>query len=351
MQNTQQAHRMEIDRDERGRERMAGEALLAGRDRDISNALARGYQLISLQQVAAMDRTVARLRVPDGRTVDQALLELRRLAPNATVAANNVYRGSQMRIAYGGAASNHHTRTSPPIGELGLIDTGADSGAIDAPSALVGHRSFASGAYMPREHGTIIAKLAADLGMRLRVADVFGEAHDGTLAASADAIIAAIDWMVANNVAVINISIEGPRNAILEREIEAAARRGHVIVAAAGNGGPMAAPAFPAAYEGAVAVTAVDGTGHAYRRANRGDYVAFAAAGVDVHVALGDRDLTVSGTSFSAPVVASQIAALLHAPSPTEARRALQTLQRQAIDLGAPGRDPIFGWGAINPPQ
>ncbi|MFT3727212.1 MAG: S8 family serine peptidase [Terricaulis sp.] len=341
--------RLEIGRDERGRERVVGEALLAGRDRDIARALDHGYQVISLQQAPSIDRTVARLRIPENKTIEAAVVELRGLAPGAIVTENTVYRSSQSSISISTAPA-HPMRAAAPRGDLGIIDTGADVSALASPGALAGQRSFA-GAYTPRDHGTIVAELASRMGMRVRVADVFGVANDGGLAASADALIAALDWMVANNVAVINISIEGPRNAILEQEIRVAARRGHVIVAAAGNGGPTAAPAFPAAYDGAVAVTAIDGTGHAYRRANRGNYVAFAAAGVDIPVALADHQVTVSGTSFSSPIVASQIAALMRTVSPAEARRALEALQHQAIDLGAPGRDPVFGWGAINPPQ
>src|SRR3546814_20736826 len=54
-----------------------------------------------------------------------------------------------------------------------------------------------------------------------------------------------------------------------------------LLVAAAGNEGPHAAPVFPAGYPSVLAVTAVDASLQPYRHANRGDYIDLAAPGVD----------------------------------------------------------------------
>ena len=116
------------------------------------------------------------------------------------------------------------------------------------------------------------------------------------------------------------------------------------IVAAVGNAGPAAPPLFPAAYDGVAAVTAVDGEHQVYRRANRGDHVDFSAPGVDVLAATpGGGYATVSGTSFAAPFVTALIAT----------REATQLsgvdveieLQREAMDLGREGFDPVYGYG------
>ena len=340
---------IDIDHDQHGNERVAGEALLAGTASDIARAQLRGFYVESQQTLASLNRTVARLRVPEGVSVDQALAMLHDIAPRATISANALYRSTAAFVAP--EFTPHPHRPATPRGVLGVIDTGADANVFSAEGVVLSTKSFGTGAYTPRDHGTIVASLAADLGMRVHVADVFGAASDGSLVAPVDAILGAMDWMIASRIAVINISIEGPQNDILARIVHAAALKGHVIVAAAGNGGPLATPAFPAAYDGAVAVTAIDSTGHAYRRANRGDYVDFAAAGVDLPVEVGDTQVTVTGTSFAAPIVAARIASLLHEPSPSEARRVLQSLRKSAVDLGAPGRDPVFGWGAISTPN
>jgi subtilisin family serine protease len=123
-------------------------------------------------------------------------------------------------------------------------------------------------------------------------------------------------------------------------------------VAAAGNGGPAARPAFPAAYPGVIAVTAVDENGQVYRRANRGDYIAFAARGVHVaseYESATSKAKTVSGTSFASPVVAAAIARRLEGSAGVGG--VIDSLKTEARDLGTPGRDSIYGWGELAIPQ
>jgi subtilisin family serine protease len=144
------------------------------------------------------------------------------------------------------------------------------------------------------------------------------------------------------------VSVSGPPNPVIAKVIEAISRRGVVVVAAAGNDGPAAPPVFPGAYPQVVAVTAVDAQRRPYRYANRGAYVMFAAQGVDVRVPSSDGAAqTVSGTSFAAPLVAVEMARHLPEPTPPAAQKALQAVTAAAIDLGAPGRDPVFGYGLV----
>jgi subtilisin family serine protease len=125
-------------------------------------------------------------------------------------------------------------------------------------------------------------------------------------------------------------------------------KKGHLIVAAAGNDGPAAPPVFPGGYGAVVAVTAVDARQQVYRYANRGAYVDFAAAGVDVS-AMDPAGLRASatGTSFAAPIVAAQLAARMTRPDVNAAKAAVAALEKQARDLGSPGRDPTFGSGLV----
>ena len=124
------------------------------------------------------------------------------------------------------------------------------------------------------------------------------------------------------------------------------------MVAAVGNDGPAAAPLYPAAYPGVVAVTGVDGHRRILPEAGRGSHVDFAAPAADVSAAgLSGGYVTVRGTSFAAPVVAARLARWLPSPDPAEARGAVEALGRQAIDLGAPGLDPIYGRGFVAVPR
>jgi subtilisin family serine protease len=155
--------------------------------------------------------------------------------------------------------------------------------------------------------------------------------------------------MVSRDVAVINISLAGPRNDILDTLIARVVAQGHFVVAAAGNGGPAAPPAYPAAIPKVVAVTAVDRANRVYRYANQGDYIAFAATGVAVPAAAPHNSIAAfSGTSFASPHIAAELARCLQQAGRRDGTRCLGAMQLAARDVGAPGRDPVYGYGVLD---
>jgi subtilisin family serine protease len=163
-----------------------------------------------------------------------------------------------------------------------------------------------------------------------------------------DAVAAAFGWMSREKVAVINVSLVGPRNALLERVVGNLVARGPVIVAAVGNDGPAAPPLYPAAYEGVVGVTGVDGKHRVLVEACRGKQVDFAALGAEVSAASKAPDLyaPVRGTSFAAPLVAALLADI-RLPDSASRASSLEKLASTAQDLGKPGRDDVYGAGEI----
>jgi subtilisin family serine protease len=150
-------------------------------------------------------------------------------------------------------------------------------------------------------------------------------------------------------VPVINMSLSGPPNEVLHAAIERALAAGHLIVAAVGNGGPASPPLYPAAYDGVIAVTAVDEGQHVYRRASRGSHVELAAMGVDVIAAAPSGVATYSGTSFASPYVAALAALEYPTLDPQKASAVKESLRENALDLGKPGRDEIYGFGLARP--
>ena len=185
-------------------------------------------------------------------------------------------------------------------------------------------------------------------GATLYAADVYGGKGTG---GSAEAITQGLVWVADKGATVINVSLVGPPNRTLEIVIKALIARGHVIVAAVGNDGPARPVEYPAAYDGVVAVTSVDVDRRIQIDANRGSEIAFSARGVDVPVAALNKSYgTATGTSFAAPFVAARFALLVAKPDAAGASRAQQSLQAEAVDLGAPGRDPIFGYGYVGIP-
>ena len=224
-------------------------------------------------------------------------------------------------------------------------------------SASIVSKSFAgTDDAIPSAHGTAIASLLLGRGSikgvvtnaALYVADVFGGMPTG---GAADAVIQGLAWMAEKRVPVINISLVGPSNKMLETVIHLLLARGHVIVAAVGNSGPASPVEYPAAYDGVIAVTSVDAKGQIQIDANQGRQVAFAALGVDLPVAGPKKTYArATGTSFAAPLVAARFALVLASPDAQAATQIFQQLQHEAVDLGVPGRDSVFGYGFLECP-
>jgi hypothetical protein len=346
--------RFEVERDSAGRERVRREVLMVADRASIDTVRAAGFSIIAERPLTAFNETLARIQVRPGRSVEQVISELQALAPLASIAPHHLFRPSGDDVAAPAAEADAQPAPAPVAntGHVGVIDTGADVSWPVLTRSIVQTEGFADGGYTSRTHGTLVSEIVARSGAHLTVADVFGVDADNRLIAPAAAIASAIDWLVENRVRVINISIEGPDNVVLAHVIKRALAADVAIVAAAGNGGPGAAPAFPAAYPGVIAVTAVDENGQVYRRANRGDYIAFAARGV--HVASEYESTssktakTVSGTSFASPVVAAAIARRLDGAGGIQV--VIASLKSEARDLGAPGRDATYGWGELDVP-
>jgi subtilisin family serine protease len=175
----------------------------------------------------------------------------------------------------------------------------------------------------------------------------FGDDTGNPIATTAS-LVAALSWQAAERVAVVNMSLAGPPNRVLETAIEAATADGMVVVAAVGNNGPAGEPLYPAAYATVVGVTAVDSANRIYRYANRGRHVMFAAPGVRVRVAESDGGYdTRSGTSMAAPYAAAIIAQCVATHVTPSTDDVLASLKAAAIDLGARDFDDVFGHGLI----
>jgi subtilisin family serine protease len=97
-----------------------------------------------------------------------------------------------------------------------------------------------------------------------------------------------------------------------------------------------------------VGVTAVDARQRALIEAGRGRQVKFAAPGADMAAANPSQTFaSVRGTSFASPIVAGLLAEELHEPNKAAAQQAVADLARRALDLGAPGPDPVYGFGLV----
>jgi len=154
--------------------------------------------------------------------------------------------------------------------------------------------------------------------------------------------------MVQKRVRVVNVSLAGDDNALMALAVRRASARGTVLIAAAGNAGPNAPPAYPGALPEVIAVTAVDQQGAVFAGANRGSYIAFAAPGVRIWVPTPDgQGRYETGTSFAAPFALGTAALEMMQGAPADADRLRERLAAKARALGTGGRNPTYGYGLV----
>jgi len=342
-----------VEADGQGRPVVRGEVMGLGvSPAAIERARGAGFGVRSQETIDGLDLVAVVLVPPRGLSAREAVRRLQALDPAGRYDFNHIY------FEGGAAGAPSFGATAPAASGRGLRIGLVDGTASAAPPTLARtpmvQAAFAPGGARVTAHATAVASLLAGSGpgfagaapgATLYVADVYGPTPTG---GSALAVARALGWLARSRTPVVNISLVGPPNALLEAAVAALVARGHVVVAAVGNDGPGADPLYPAAYPGVVAVTGVDARRRVLPEAGRGSYVAFAAPGSDMVAAGLDGSLVrVRGTSFAAPLAAGRLARLLSAPEPAAARRAIATLEREAADLGARGRDPVFGQGLV----
>jgi hypothetical protein len=202
-------------------------------------------------------------------------------------------------------------------------------------------------------HGTAVASIvsgdhpltpgvapASDI-LSVRITNDSGSSDSFTLA---DGITQAVDA----GAKVINISMGsyGDSN-IVRSAVKYAQSNGVVIVASSGNSG-LETVTYPAAYEGVIAVGAVEAKGEHLEFSNTGENLGITAPGYSVNAAWGEEQLTqFSGTSASAPFISGAIAATMTEKNLT-ATQAADLVLKNANDSGLPGTDDAYGTGILD---
>lgn len=166
-----------------------------------------------------------------------------------------------------------------------------------------------------------------------------------------------IDLALANNADVINMSLGGPTES---PEIHAAIKRAYAlnvpVVCAAGNAGDVGQVEFPARYNEAIAVGAIDRNNVRAWFSNTGIGLDFVAPGVDIVSTIGGNVYqSYSGTSMATPWVSGVIALMLskhrlHGGStPVDTVEQIREhLKWTCIDLEGGGHDVTTGFGLID---
>lgn len=329
------------------------------------DALQRRFNLtrIESQSFQLSNTTLYRWRIPDRRSVATVVRALEGDRLVASAQPNYVFalQDSDTRgegdpaqyelaklhlpqahaLARGGSVLVAVIDSSIDVKHPELIGSIADS--FDAPAIPAA----------PHKHGTAIAGLIAAHGRLVGAAPdakilairAF-DAKDVGAESTTFNILKGIDWAAAHGARIINMSFAGPADPAIHRALEAAHKKGIVLIAAVGNAGVKSPPLYPAADPNVIAVSATDPEDRLFEQSNRGRHVAVAAPGAQILVAApgGGYDVS-SGTSYSAAEISGIVALMIQRKGDLTPAQVRNILRATAKDLGPKGPDTMFGAG------
>ncbi|MEP7030167.1 MAG: S8 family serine peptidase [Pseudolabrys sp.] len=327
-------------------------------------ALQRRFRLTPIERQPSQltGTTLYRWRIADRRTVATVVRALEGDATITSAQPNYLFRLQQAAKTEGDPAQYELAKLKLPQAHeiakgndilIAVIDSGVDAShpelagaiaqsydAIDTPTATHKHGTAIAG--LIAAHGKLMGAAPAARILAIRAFDPAGTSAEGTTFN----ILKSLDWAVANNARIINMSFAGPADPAVHRALEAAAKKGVVLIAAAGNAGAKSPPLYPAADPNVIAVTATDADDKLFEASNRGRHIAIAAPGSQILVAIPDGGYEVSsGTSYSAAEISGIVALMLERNSSLTPAKVRSILQATAKDLGPKGHDPMFGAG------
>lgn len=250
------------------------------------------------------------------------------------VTGDNSLWGKGIKIAILDTGIADHIAFRNTIERINLVPLPTNAADLNAHGTAVASLIFSSNPLAPG-----IAPGATPLSVR--IADDNGSSNSFLIA---QGIIAAVDA----GAQLINISLGGNgRSGLVENALAYAQQAGVIVIAAAGNTGTEGVM-HPAASPLAIAVGAVDARNQPLAFSTTGSQVALAAPGYAVSAAYpGNQAASVTGTSFSSPIVTGVIAATMSrgGSQNLSGTAALSAVNSSLVDVGPPGGDPATGGG------
>jgi len=329
------------------------------------DALQRRFRLtrIESEPFQLTNNTLYRWRIPDRRSVATVVraLEGDRLVasaqPNYLFTLQQDEAKSEGNPAQYELAKLHlpraHTLAKGDNVLVAVIDSGVDIMHPELAGSIAGVLDTAKEPAPAHKHGTAIAGLVAAHGKlmgaapgaKLLAVHAFDPKDAGAEGTTFN-ILKGIEWAAAHGARIINMSFAGPSDPAIHRLLEAARKKGIVLVAASGNAGAKSPPLYPAADPNVIAVSATDAEDKLFEQSTRGRHIAIAAPGAQILVAAPEGNYDVSsGTSYSAAEVSGIVALMLQRKPDLTPEQVRGILQATARDLGAKGPDVMFGAG------
>jgi subtilisin family serine protease len=225
---------------------------------------------------------------------------------------------------------------------IAVIDTGLDETHPEIAGRVADRFDAVGGAFRPQAHGTAMAGVivahqslvGVAPGARLLAIRAFDNMSTGSGQGTSYDIIRGLDFAAVRHAQIVNMSFAGPHDGLLAAALAKARDGGMIEIAAAGNAGPGAEPLFPGAEPGVIAVTATDTHNKLFDMANRGDYVAVAAPGVDILApSTGAAMQLTSGTSVAAAEASGVVALILEGHPATGGEVVRKVLGETAVPI------------------
>jgi hypothetical protein len=285
--------------------------------------------------------------------------ELDRVVPTA-LAVNDPYAGSEWHLTKIGAPTAWDSSMGRGV-TIAVLDSGVNVNHVDLKDRIVPGYNVYSGNTDLTDicgHGTAVAGTAAATGNNATgVAGVAGAASimpvriaysDGTSCyAYFSTVASGITYAADHGARIANVSYSGVAGSstVLSAARYMKSKGGLVIVSAGNNNIDENITPDPAL----VVVSATDANDAKASFSSWGSFVTVSAPGTYIWTTDNSGGYSQwQGTSFSAPVT-SAVAALMMAARPDLGGDQIESLMYStAVDLGAAGRDPVFGYGRVN---
>ncbi|MBE6741787.1 MAG: hypothetical protein E7570_05725 [Ruminococcaceae bacterium] len=200
-------------------------------------------------------------------------------------------------------------------------------------------------------HGTMVSGIIADAtSSNVKVLPLKVNNKNGTGYMSN--VSKAIYYAIEHNADVINLSLsaEDPNHSVtvLDDAIDAAVKKGIVVVVASGNQSAIANDRYPGNKDNVLTITSVDKNNNIGENANTGSCIDFALPGVSITAPYKRIMFVDTGTSLAAPHAAAAAALLKTCNKKLNQDDIKEILINYSVDLGENGFDNTYGWGMIN---
>ena len=270
---------------------------------------------------------------------------------------NDPFYGSEWHLATIGAAAAWDISQGAGV-TIAILDSGVDGTDPDLAAQIVPGWNFYDNNADTSDvngHGTAVAGTAAASSnnstgvasvagqskiMPVRIADANAYAYWSTVAQG-------VTYAADHGARVANISYVGVAgSASVQNAAQYMKSKGGLVVVAAGNNG-IDENITPTTTM--IPVSATDSNDSRTSWSSYGSFVAMSAPGAGIWTtSRGGVYQQWSGTSFSSPITAGVVALMMSAKPTLDGNQIESLLYSTAVDLGAPGRDPYYGYGRVN---